>query len=222
MTLVERPVQSTRRTLLAVGPVSLMAVLIASCDYGPPAVTQPRINPTTAGRLAMEYYDTNGDGRIAGEELETAPSLKAALARLDTDSDGGVTAEEVAARIGTWKKMGVGLTSFRFQVLLNGSPLAGADVIFEPAPFLGDEIQAGTATTDESGLGIASVPKEQRPSPTTPPGMALGLYEVRITKSAGGQEQIPARYNRETVLGQEVAFDVPEIQANRVIYELRK
>src|SRR5690349_10959169 len=74
--------------------VSLVLSIAASCNRGPGRVKQPGINASQAGKLAMEQYDTNKDGKVAGDELEKAPSLKAALKNLDTDGDGAVSAEE--------------------------------------------------------------------------------------------------------------------------------
>jgi hypothetical protein len=168
----------------------------------------------------MEQYDTNGDGKVAGDELEKAPGLKAALPRMDTDGDKAISADEVTARVKVWQGMQTGVTSFAFSVSMDGSPLPEAIVTFEPEPFLGDEIKAATATTNQSGSGRASVPKEQRPDPSWPSGVQLGLYRVRISKIVGGKESIPAKYSTDTTLGQEVAFDVPEIANNRVVYVL--
>jgi hypothetical protein len=169
----------------------------------------------------MEQYDANGDGVVAGAELDGAPGLKAAVARLDTNGDQGVSAEEVAQRIGKWQAIGTGLISFGFTVTLNGSPLEGATVTFEPEAFLGDEIKPAVATTDMFGSGGPSIPKELRPDPkTTPPGIQMGLYRVKISKMVGGKETIPRKYNEQTVLGQEAALDVPEIANRRVVYSL--
>ena len=49
----------------------------------------------------MKQYDTNGNGNVAGAELNQAPSLRAALDKLDANGDQGVSAEEVTARIAT-------------------------------------------------------------------------------------------------------------------------
>ena len=38
------------------------------------------------------------------------------------------------------------------------------------------------------------------------PGVACGLYRVEISKLVGGKETIPAIYNTDTILGQEVAM----------------
>lgn len=170
--------------------------------------------------MAMEYYDTNGDGNVAGDELEKAPGLKAALPRLDTNGDGAVNADEVAARVGVWQDMGTGLMSFVFKVTLDGKPLETASVTFEPEAFLGDEIKPASCTTDFVGMGGATIPKDQRPDPTTPPGMHLGLYKVKISKVVGGKETVPRKYNEDTILGQECAPDVSEIANNRVVYTL--
>jgi hypothetical protein len=210
-----------RTSSLLVLVFGLPLAAIASCNSGPAAVRQPSINAASAGRLAIEQYDTNGDRRVAGDELEQAPALRAALPRLDTDSDAAVTADEIAGRVMAWKGMVSGLMSFSFSVTLDGSPLANATVTFEPEAFLGEEIKPAVGVTNEFGGGGATIPKELRPDPTSPPGMHLGLYKVKISKTVGGKEIIPRQYNEETILGQEVAYDVPEISGNRLVYALK-
>jgi hypothetical protein len=194
--------------------------IVASCARGPAPVTQPGIDPDDAGSQAMEMYDTNGDGKVAGDELEKSPSLKVALPRLDTNSDSGVSADEVAARVNAWKAMRTGLASVRCQVTLDGKPLPGAQVVFEPEPFLGQEIKTATGTTNPFGDAAPTIAPEDRPDPTLPGGVHFGLYRVRITKPTNGQESLPARYNKETTLGQEVSYDDPGIMNNNVAYEL--
>jgi hypothetical protein len=201
--------------------VALTLITVPSCRYGPAPVNQPAIDPGSSGDLAMEMYDTNGDGKVAGDELEKAPGLKAALARLDTNADKAVTSDEVSERVEVWQRGGLGLMSFAYKVTMDGNPLHGATVTFEPEAFLGEEIQAGVGTTSVYGDGGATIPKENRPTPQSPPGMHLGLYKVKISKMANGKEMVPPKYNTETILGQEVAMDVPEIANNRVVYALR-
>jgi hypothetical protein len=200
---------------------ALTLIVVASCQYGPKAVEQPGINPSAAGSQAMEMYDTNGDGKIAADELDKAPSLKAALPRLDTDSDGGVSADEVAARVNAWKEMRTGLASVRCHVTLDGRPLAGAHVVFEPEAFLGDEIKTAYGDTNQFGDAAPTVPSEDRPDPTLPGGVHFGLYQVRITKPANGRESLPARYNTETTLGQEVSYDDPGMVNNNMGFALK-
>jgi hypothetical protein len=184
-------------------------------------VKQPSINASSAGKLAMEQYDANGDGKVAGDELEKAPSLKAALPRLDTDGDGGVSADEVAARVNAWKAMKSGMTIVPCRVTLDGQPLVDAKVTLEPESFLGDEMKPSYGTTNQFGSTSPSIPKEQRPDPKLPGGAQLGLYKVRISKIVNGKETIPARYNTQTVLGQEVSYDDPGMIGNSVTYALK-
>jgi hypothetical protein len=178
------------------------------------------MDASRAGRLAIEEYDADGDGVVSGNELEKAPGLRAALPRLDTNSDKAVSAEEVAARIEQWQLMRTGLMSFSFLVTIDGRPLTEAEVTFEPETFLGEEIKPASCTTNRFGGGGATIAKEDRPSPTYPPGMHLGLYKVRISRIVEGKETIPRKYNADTILGQELAPDVPEIANNRVAYAL--
>lgn len=200
--------------------VLLSLLACASCSFGPSRVKQPGINPSSAGSAAIAAYDKNGDGMISGEELEHAPAIKAALPRLDTNGDKGVSADEIAARANVWKSMQTGVTSFGFTATLDGSPLTGATVTFHPDPCLGDEIKPASCTTNAIGGGGATIAKEDRPRPDSPPGMHLGFYTVKISKIVNGKELIPRKYNEETTLGQDVALDVPEIANNRVIYAL--
>ncbi len=192
----------------------------AGCSNQPARVRPPDISASQAGASAMQEYDTNSDGQVAGDELEHAPSLKAALATLDQNGDGAVTADEVAARVEAWQHSGKGLTTIRCLVLLDGQPLEGAQVTFEPESFLGDEVQTAVGVSNRFGKVSPVIPKDQRPSPETPPGLALGLYKVRISKMVGGREQIPSQYNTATIFGQQVAFDDPAMLNNRVVFEL--
>lgn len=217
-----KPARAGRRSCrIACCCLAAPLTLLAACNFGPAAVKPPSIDAADAGQAAVEMYDANRDGVISGGELDQAPGLKAAIKRLDTSGDGGASADEVAARIEKWQESEIGLTSFGFKVTLDGAPLVGATVTFEPEAFLGDEVKAATCETNELGGGGASIPKELRPTPSTPGGMQLGMYRVKISKVVGGRELIPMPYNEQTILGQEVALDVPEIAANRVVYALR-
>jgi hypothetical protein len=209
-----------RRTAVVVA--GFVAIVASSCSHGPAPVRPPAIDAAEAGSMAMERYDTSGDGVVAGDELDHAPALKAALPRLDANGDEGLSADEISARIEKWQASGIGLTSFGFRVTLDGTPLTGATVTFEPEPFLGEDVKAASCRTNELGGGGASIPKDQRPSPATPGGMQLGFYRVKISKVVNGRELVPPKYNEQTILGQEVGLDVPEIAGNRVIYALTK
>ena len=200
---------------------SLLTCSLGACSRGPSRVEPPGIDPASAGSLAIEEYDSDSDGKIAGEELDNAPALRAALPRLDADGDGAVSADEVAARVHAWKEMRTGLASVRCHVTLDGQPLAGALVVFEPESFLGEEIKPASGTSNQFGDAAPSVARADLPDPTLPGGAHFGLYKVRITKPANGRETLPARYNSATTLGQEVSYDDPGIENNNLTFALK-
>jgi hypothetical protein len=217
----ELPMPSFEKPRWFVCCLAIVSLQVASCSYGPSRVKQPGINASSAGSVAIETYDKNADGVVSGAELDQAPALKAALSRLDTNSDKGVSADEIAARVNAWKAMKTGMTSVRAHVTLDGQPLVGAQVVFEPESFLGDEIKTATGTTNQFGDVAPMISKEDRPDPTLPSGVHFGLYKVHISKQANGRETVPARYNTETTLGQEVSYDDPGLVNNNLGYALK-
>jgi hypothetical protein len=198
-----------------------LSLLTTACNQGPAAIRPPSIDADESADQAMEMYDANGDGLIAADELEKAPGLKAALKRMDRNADQAVDADEIASRIRVWQGTRLGVLPLGLTVILDGRALEGATVTLEPESFLGSDIKASIATTDEFGGSGPSVPKEQRPDPErTPSGVQLGLYRVKISKVVGGKELIPGKYNVSTTLGQEIAPDVPELASLRLKYVL--
>jgi hypothetical protein len=196
-------------------------LMLPSCNWGPARIKQPAISPSGAGAAAVAQYDKNGDGVISGDELNAAVALKAALPRLDTNKDGGVSADEIAERVNAWKAMRSALVSVRCQVTLDGRPMPGVNVVFEPEAFLGDQVKRATAVTNQFGDAAPTIAPEDKPDPKLPGGVHFGLYKVRISKQAGGRETIPARYNTETILGQEVSYDDPAIRGNNMAFALK-
>jgi Ca2+-binding EF-hand superfamily protein len=193
---------------------------LAGCNRGPTPIEVPDYDPNGSAARAMEIYDENSDGFIDGGELEKAPGLKAAVRNFDTDKDERISTEEIAARVTVWQKMAVGLTQLSCEITLDGAPLDGATVTFEPEEFLDGVIQEASGV---SRLGSSSpiIPLEKRPSPDTPAGIQMGLYKVKVSKLQGGQETVPSRYNTETILGQEVSPDDRAFASNRIIFTLR-
>ncbi len=220
-TILRHAIAMPSRCPLFIVPFMLAMLAIAGCSSGPARVEQAAINASYAAKQAIQQYDTNSDGKVAGDELEHAPGLKAALATTDKNHDGAITADELTARIEEWQATRVGLTTFGFAATLDGRPLEGAIVTFEPEAFLGDEIQPAVATTDMLGTGGPSIAKENRPTPTTPPGVSLGIYKVKFSKIVDGQETIPPIYNENTIFGIEVAPDVSDILNRRIRYVLK-
>jgi hypothetical protein len=191
---VKRKALIRRRTLLLIASV----IVLCGCSGG----SLPRVYPdkpdSRAGERAIELYDANKDGFLDAKELEKVPGLKAAMQKVDADKDGKISAAEISARIKSWADSKLGRMGVSCIVTHNGRPLAGATVKFLPEAFLGGDLKPGEGTADANGLARLMT------SGTGQRGICPGFYRVEITKSG---EPIPARYNTETELGQEVAVD---------------
>ncbi len=169
----------------------------------PPRILPPKIDPRAAGAAAIKQFDANGDGKISGKELDKCPGLKAAIDQVDRNGDGTITAEEIAARIKAWQDSKLGRMSLGCRVTHNGKPLAGAEVKFVPEKFLGDNLKIATGKTNAAGVTMITATNGRFP------GVPPGFYRVEITKPG---EKIPAKYNTQTILGQEVALDAQGIR----------
>jgi hypothetical protein len=183
--------------------LALGLALAVGCSRGPSRVYPPSIDATAAGEKAVELYDADKDGKISGAELARCPGLKAALAKIDTDHQRSITAAKLTARIALWQESKIGSMTVNCTVLRNGLPLADAEVKFVPERFLGNNVQTATGKTDKNGLAIMKLSSAGQGDPA---GVAPGLYRVEITQAG---DQIPAKYNAETIFGQEVFFDSP-------------
>ena len=189
--------QCPPRAWLAVAAVAVLSVACFGCGAsGPARIMPPRIDPVVAGKAAIAEYDSDGDGILSGHELDRCPALKSA-AKHYADATGQITADSIAEAIARWQANRIAITIMGVVVTLDGKPLDGATVIAEPEKFLGPEVQTASGVTDVHG-GCAMRVQGQL-------GMQYGLYKIRITKSVGGKESIPARYNTATQLGLEVA-----------------
>ncbi len=181
-------------------------ILSSGCTKGPSRLHPPSIDASGAGSQAMEMYDADRDGKISGPELDKCPALKAAIAQIDSSGEKAITAAKITARIKQWQDSKLGRMSMSCTVLRNGKPLANAEVNFVPEKFLGENVKTASGKTDKNGVAMISVPTKDR---SDPPGVAPGLYRVEVTKAG---DKIPAKYNTETTLGQEVALDAEGIQ----------
>jgi hypothetical protein len=196
--------------------VACVAVLAAwGCRKGPTRVTAPGIS-ATAGADAIKQYDTDGDQLIGDAELDKAPALKSAIENLDTDKDGKVSADEITALIRQWQESKLGRMGLSVVVHRRGQPLAGATVKFVPEEFLGPEVLPAQGTTDEQGIAQMSVAVDPK-DPKDVPGVQCGLYRVEITKEG---VDIPAAYNTQTTLGQEVSQRGANIVSG-IVYEVQ-
>jgi hypothetical protein len=201
--------------------ISGVCAAFVGCSGSPQRIEGPAFDPVGSAAKAMEIYDKDGDGLIAEEELEAAVSLKAAIKNLDKDKDGKISSEEISNRISSWQSQRIGLMLFQCSVTMDGSPLSGVKIKFEPEEILGDIIRGAEATTNMVGTAIPFIPLDQQDGQNQPTGMDPGLYKVRFSLIVDGKETIPARYNTETIIGQEVSEDDPAISNNRVQYNLK-
>ena len=179
----------------------LSFVMTLGCSRGPSRLHMPSISASSAGSEAIEMYDADKDGRISGAELDKCPALKAAMAQIDKTGEGAITADMITERIKAWQNSKLGRMSLRCTVLHNGRPLPNAEVRLMPEKFLGENVKTAQGKTDRDGMAMLSVETTDR---SDRPGVTPGLYRVEITKAG---ENIPAKYNTETTLGQEVALD---------------
>jgi hypothetical protein len=175
--------------------------LAAGCSSG--SMAPPNIAPEAMSEQALAEYDTNKDGQVDGKELEKCPGLKSALKSMDSNGDGRLNAEEIATRLRYYVDARTGLISgISCQVLLDGRPLREAKVTFVPESFLASAIKPASGVTDTNGYVTFQTEGFDIS------GVQPGIYRVEVSlKDPSGQEKLPARYNTQTVLGQEV-FDV--------------
>ncbi len=196
------PVEALKELSAYVKQIQMQGMQVRGRSRKPSRVHPPEINAGAAGRAAMKEYDTNKDGKAAGDELLKAPSLNAAIDNLDQDGDKAVSAEEVTARIEKWQESKLGRMSMIITVTFRGKPLQGASVVLEPEKFLGENVKAAKGTTDQHGMVVVRTVDSELP------GVAPGLYKVKITKEG---MNLPAKYNKQTTLGIEVAVDSKDV-----------
>src|SRR5262249_44156286 len=126
-------------------------VATVGCSSGPERVKAPRINSTKAAQQALELYDTNHDGKLSREELAKCPGVLISIDRYDTNHDKMIDEGEFRTHLAQLLKSGTGATELGCNVVFKGKPLTGAKVVFEPEPYLGNEIQTAEGTTNNYG-----------------------------------------------------------------------
>jgi len=188
-------------SMTALAAVSLL--IQSGCIRSPSRIVPPSIDADAAGQEAIKMYDTNKDGKISGAEFDKVPSLKQLLPGVKSLRDKGVTAADITARLKAWQATRVGrIGSVNCHITRNGKPLAGAEVKFVPEKFLGTNMPVCTGTTGLDGYASMSAPVS---GPDDVPGVPPGFYRVEVTKPG---ENIPAKFNTQTIFGDEVAPDI--------------
>jgi hypothetical protein len=184
-------------------------LVTAGCSQGPARIAAPNVDPESAADSAIELYDTDHDGSLKKAELAACPAVLAYLSLYDQNSDGLVSRDEFAARLNELYGKRVGLSHVDCQITFQGRPLQDAIVVFEPEPYLGDEIPAANAITGANGSAPMAVAAEYLPENLRARNrqlMKVGTYKVRITHP---KIALPAKYNTNTTLGYETQLGNP-------------
>lgn len=205
---------------LRFGSCTILALLLAAwCGCSRRPVAAPQFSPGASARAAIEEFDANQDGSLDANELAKCPGLQAAKDRIDADRNGSLSEAEISARLAAYSKNPAPLTPLRCQVLLGGQPLAGVQVTLVPERFLGEAISTAGGVTDVAGNALLSISEFSQQGYS---GVFCGLYRVQISDTGpSGQKRVPAKYNAETILGQEVAPDVRELE-HGVVWNLSR
>ncbi len=184
--------------------LGVFIVVTSGCWFSN-APAKPKLSPDEAGRQALEEYDSDGDGFISEEEAASSPGVASAFAKIDTNGDKQLSAQEIADRINYYKSSTSWVINGQVRIEYRGRPLPGAMVTFDPEPFLGASFQVCSGETDTRGEAFITGQDSQIP------GIFLGFYRVRVTKEVNGKELLAPKYNTETILGFEANNDVPEV-----------
>ncbi|RIK70001.1 MAG: hypothetical protein DCC67_20970 [Planctomycetota bacterium] len=196
-----------KRALLALAVVAGALPLCGGCSSRPATIAPVDVDPDEASRLALEQYDKDDDGLLRDSELAAVPGIAKYKKLYDQDADGAVSAEEIAARLELWSEQGLGFRPLNLVLTVDGRPLPGATVTFVPEPYLGPNVKRAAGTTDASGMASMSVAVEDMPADLKDlpiEGVMGGTFKVEVTHPTA---KLPARFNTETTLGEEVAFD---------------
>lgn len=194
----------------SIGCLVAMGLFVLGCSSKPSRIMPPEINPAKAGTDAIAEYDKNGNSQIDGAEFDAVPALKAALDKIDTNSDKQVSAEEITNRINAWKESKIGIMSLSCRLNLDGKPLEGATITFIPEKFLGPAVKPAKGTSGPGGSAMCTVDDPDLAAKRIS-GAQCGFYKVEIVGPAG--KTVPGKYNTSTTLGEEVAQDARWVQS---------
>jgi hypothetical protein len=183
--------------------VCCFVFLLVGCSEA--RVPAPKVSPEQAAKAALAEYDSNHDGFLDAEELEKSPALKSCLKVWDKDADGKLSLDEVTEGLRPYDRTVIGITSVGCRVFLDDQPLPGATVTLVPEKFLGPNIKSASGVSGPDGRVPLTIEGEPLP------GVHRALYRIVVSlKDSGGQETLPAKYNSQTTLGQQIAVD-PEL-----------
>jgi hypothetical protein len=182
-------------------------LLAAAGCSGRGSVKPVDVDSGDASARAIELYDSSHDGALDDAELAQAPALLKYKALYDADKNGKIEEAEIAQRLDLWQEQGLGFRQLNAVVTLDGRPLAGALVEFEPEPYLAPAVKPARGETGPDGIASISVDAADRPTALAHlpvDGLTGGTFKVHVTHPT---KTLPERYQAKTELGEEVAFD---------------
>ena len=171
---------------------------LAGCGGGPARVPVAAVDAGGVAAALVARVDADGDGGLSAAECDAVPGIARTIAQYDTDADGRITPEEIAARIRKWQATRVARVACSFPVTLDGRPLVDASVRLEPEPEFAAQAPPAAGRTDATGRVAATAGDL--------PGVPPGLYRVVVEHER--LAKLP-RYNSATTLGIQVAPDDP-------------
>lgn len=185
--------------------VATFLVVTTSCSRSGGRVNPPAVEPVAMAQAAIKQLDGNADQALSEAELALSPGLKRAFPLSDTNGDKQLTADEIAARLQTFRDARVGLVGLSASFTLDGRPLEGARVVLTPEKFFASALKPAESTTTPEGIGFFQISQDL-------PGVQPGLYRLEVyLPGADGKESIPARYNGETIYGIDAGVDSPDV-----------
>lgn len=188
--------------------LGVLLLLVHSGCSGRDRFKTPQVDSDAAAAAAIELYDANGDAALNKDELAKCPGMLARLQLYDRDTNGSIEQEEIAQHLGAMLNR-VGGTPLSASVTYRGKVLAGAKIVLEPEPYLGEQIQPAQGETDAAGLAELTIAPEHVPERLRRFKLVhYGTFKVRITHPT---ISLPAKYNAETELGYETEPGKPNV-----------
>jgi hypothetical protein len=195
--------------------LALPAFVVGTLGCSTPASTGPELpafDPQAAVAQAMNSYDADKDGSLSKQEVDRSPGLTAAFPHFDKDGSGTISPEEMLNRLKYYADAGIALYGWTCEVRQGGRPLPGATVTLVPEDFMKSVAQPATGVTDNHGVASPVIKKDELD------GAYFGLYRIVVSKKdASGRELVPAEFNSQTKLGQELAPDNRSAETRRPI-----
>jgi hypothetical protein len=188
------------RCPLRVALISL--ILVAGCtskDTGPKEAPQPKYDPDAITQAVMAEFDKNKDGALDASELRACPALYGAMAAIDANGDRKLSADEIRKRVEAYAAVPTGSIPVTCICRMDGRPLVGGTITFDPEPCMSSVLKSATGTTDTQGQcsEFQIDGKQYR-------GLPAGLYRIRVNKEGA---TVAPRFNSQTTLGREIYLD---------------